>query len=82
MQNLALQVSEIHFIPIGQHQGAHTSGGKITRSRRTQTACTHDQHARLVDGLLPFNADLRQQNMPAVAQQLLVIHGIAPCLSC
>jgi hypothetical protein len=78
MQDLALQVGQVHRVAIGQHQGADPGRGQIEGRRRTQTAGADHQRSRIDDVLLAFDADLRQQDVAAVAQQLLVGHCWTP----
>jgi hypothetical protein len=73
VQDLALQVGQVDRVAIGQHQGADAGRGQVEGRRRTQAAGADHQRARIDDVLLAFDADLRQQDVAAVAQQLLVV---------
>src|SRR3989338_3246836 len=75
MNDLALQIAEIHRVVVAQGQPSDTAGGEIQRGRRTEPAQTDDEHFCIEQALLPLNADLRQQDVPAIAQQLLVVHA-------
>ena len=72
VSNLALQVAQIDLIEIGQVQFAHTGRGQIQGHRRAQPAEADDQHTALLEAQLPGDIDLRQENLPAVAQQVVV----------
>ena len=74
MNDLALQIAEIHRVMVTQGQLPDTAGGQIQRGGRTEPAEADDQHLRRKQALLPLDADLRQQDVAAVAQQLLVVH--------
>ena len=66
-------VAHVNFIP-----GKLTNAGsrQIQRNRRAQPANADDQHPAVEQPLLTANIDLLQQNLPAVTQQLLIIHAI------
>ena len=78
MQYLSLQIGDVDRVAIRQHQRADAGRGKV-QGGGTQTAGTYDQRTRLDDVFLPFDADLRQQDVATVAQQLVVCH--LSCLS-
>src|SRR5690606_35523989 len=46
--------------------------------RRTQSACTDDQRTSRQQPFLPLDTQLVEQQVPRVAQQLLIIHRGAP----
>ncbi len=71
--NLALQIAEVHGIPVGQQQPAHSSCSQIQSDRTPKPAGTDNQHAGINNTHLPFHTYFWQQNMPAVAQQQIVI---------
>jgi hypothetical protein len=76
MQDLALQVGQVDRIAIGQHQRADAGGGEVVAGGRTEAAGADHQGARIDDVFLAFDADLRQQDVAAVAQQLFVVHRL------
>ncbi len=67
MQDLALQVAEIHHVVIGDPQGADARRSQIERRRRTQPARTDQQHARRLQALLASQANFRQAQVPRIA---------------
>ena len=75
MHDLALQIGQIDAVAIADRQRADARGGKVQRRRRTQPAGADHQYMRIEQALLAFDADFRQQDVPAVAQQLFVVHG-------
>ena len=40
---------------------------------------THDQRVRFAEAVLRIDAELGEQDVPAVAQKLRVVHGVEPC---
>lgn len=72
MHDLPLQVGDIHRIEIRQVQLAHPSCRQVQRHWRTQTAQPDDQCTAAFQAQLPLDIHLRQQDLPAVAQQLVV----------
>jgi hypothetical protein len=44
MQNLAMHVAQLHFVRIGDADGAHAGGSQISGGGRTQSACADHQH--------------------------------------
>jgi hypothetical protein len=55
---------------------SHKVSCPIERGRRTQPAQPDDQHPRFKQALLSLDADLVQQDVAAVAQQLSVVHAV------
>ena len=74
MQDLALQVGEVDRIAIGQQDASDTGAGQVERRRRTQSASAHDQRGGAEQPLLGLDPDLVEQDVAAVAEQLLVVH--------
>jgi hypothetical protein len=74
MNNLALQVGEIDGIVVADRQRADAGRSQIQRGGRAQPAGADDQSARARKFFLAFDAEFRQQDVPAVAQELIVIH--------
>ena len=75
MQNLALQVSQVDCVVIDQGDLADTGGSQIERHRRAQTAGADDERMRGQQLFLTFDANIVEQDVTRVAQQLVVIHG-------
>src|SRR5215207_6422979 len=71
VQNLPLEIREIHDIAINEPDRAHAGGSEIQRGRGAQPSGADEKNLRLGDLLLSFAADLRQENMPAVPVYLL-----------
>ncbi len=81
MNDLPLQIGQVDRVEIRQMQLPDTGGGQIQRHRRTETAKADNQHATVLELQLPVDVDVLQQNLPAVAQQFLIIqHGRRPRL--
>ncbi len=82
MDDLPLQIGHVDRVEIGKMQLTHTRGGQIQRNRGAQATQAYDQRLALLETQLPFYIDLRQQNLPAVAQQLRIAqHGRCPSVT-
>ena len=73
--DLALQISFVYGVVVGDNQRADACGGKVRQGSRAQAAAADHQRGGVEQLLLPFNADFVEQNMAAVAQELSVVHG-------
>ena len=71
-QNLPLQITRTDDINIGQTDGSNTCRCEILTDRATQTARADAEHLCIEQFFLPFNADLRKNQMPFVAIDLFV----------
>ena len=71
MEDLALQVGEVDGIEIYQAQSADPGGREIHRRGRSQTTGADAKHSRRLETLLPSRSNLRQQDVAAIAKQLL-----------
>ena len=72
--NLALQVGQVHRIVVDDGDAPDTAGGQVQRCGCAQAACTQDQHVGGQDALLTFDADVIEQDVARIAQQLFVLH--------
>jgi hypothetical protein len=72
VHDLALQVGEIDVVVIAQGDVPHTAGGEVQSDRRAEPAGADHQRMRGEELLLAPLTQLREQDMAAVAQQLLV----------
>ncbi len=75
VHDLALEVGEIHVVAVADRQAADAGGSEIQRHRRAEPARADDEGVRGEQLLLPLDADLRQQDVAAVAQELVVVHA-------
>ena len=73
VEDLALQVGKVDLVGIGEGQLADAACCEVEGGRTTQAARADDERARRAQAFLAFNADLRQQDVPAVAEELLVV---------
>jgi hypothetical protein len=81
MDDLALQVSQIDAVEIRQMHLADARSGQIQRHRRTEATQADDQYTTVFEPQLPVDIHVVQQDLPAVAQQLLIAqHGSCPKL--
>ena len=73
VHDLPLQVGEVHLVVVAQGDPTDAAGREIQRHGRTQSAGADHQRMGREQLLLAVDADLRQKDVPAVAQQLLVV---------
>ena len=79
MDDLALQVGEVDGVEIRQVQFADASGGQVHRHRGAQATEADDQRTAVFQAQLAVDVDMLQQNLSAIAQQLLIgQHGRRP----
>ncbi|MNE95653.1 hypothetical protein D3C80_1937670 [compost metagenome] len=79
MDHLALQVGQVDRVEVGQVQLADPGRGQVQRHRRAEAAEADDQHATVLEPQLAVDVDLRQEDLPAVAQQFVVTqHAVHP----
>jgi hypothetical protein len=76
MQDLALQVGPVDDVVVGDDQTSDPGGGEVDRRRRAEPAGADDQGPRAEQFLLARDIDVRQHDLPAVAQQLFVVHPL------
>ena len=73
--DLALQVGGFNGVVVGDNQRADACGGKVGQGSRAQTAAADYQRGGVEQFLLSFNADFVEQDVAAVSQKLVVVHG-------
>ena len=73
VENLPLQVGEIHGVEIHDAELADARGGEIHGDGRAEPARADAQDAGGVDLLLPGQPDFRQDQMPRVAADFFVV---------
>ncbi len=78
VQDLPLEIGEIDHVAVDEPDRADARRGQVEGRGRTQSAGADDQDLGLVQLLLPLAADIRQNDVPAVALYLGVgeIHMI------
>ncbi|MNR44841.1 hypothetical protein D3C85_1636280 [compost metagenome] len=72
MQYLALQVRDVDRVEVRQVQLANASRRQVQRHGRTEAAEADDQHPTVFQAQLTVDIYLRQEDLPAVAQQFLI----------
>ena len=72
VEDLPLQVAEIHDIEVDDAERADAGGGQVHRHRRTQAAGADAQHLGRFQLALTVHADFRHDEVPAVALDLVV----------
>ena len=75
VRDLALQVGEVDRVVVDQRDAADAGRAEVQRHRRAQPAGADDQRMRGQQALLALDADLVEQDVARVAQQLVVGHG-------
>ena len=75
VSDLSLQIGKLNCVGIGQDQVANAGSGQVERYRRAQPTGAYHQYPRGQQALLPLDVDRVQHDLPAVAQQRLVVHG-------
>jgi len=75
VEDLALQVGEINLVGVGDGQAPEARSGEVQRRRAAEAARADDQDSRAPQPLLPLDADLGEQDMAAVAEELLVVRS-------
>ena len=73
VEDLALQVGEVDFVRVRDRQAPKAGGGEVQRRRAAEAARADDEDARAPQPLLPLDTDLGEQDMAAVAEELLVV---------
>jgi len=73
VEDLALQVGEVDPVRIDEGQAADAGGGEVERGGAAEAAGADDERARGAQLLLPLDTDLREEDVPAVAEKLLVV---------
>src|SRR5688572_11884290 len=78
VKDLALQVSEVDLVGVGEGEAPDAGSGEVERCRAAEAARADYQSMGGPQLLLSFDADLRQQDVPAVTEKLLVVQfGLA-----
>ena len=80
MNDLALQVADVDHVEVDESDGPDARGREIHRRRRAQPACADAEHARGLQPLLAFYADLGQHQVAAVALELARVSSAATIL--
>ena len=72
VQDLTLQVAGVDVVEIDDAERTQAGSGEIERRRGSEPARADAEHAAGLQLALPFDADLRQDQVPAVALDLVV----------
>src|SRR6185503_2188664 len=83
MEDLPLEVAEIHGVKIHHPDRSHPRRGQVECEGRTQAARTDQQDLRGLDLLLAGHADLGENEVPAVSSNFFIgeFHAVYSCLS-
>ena len=74
VRDLALQVGEVDMVGIDQREMADAGAAQVQRHRRAEAAGADDERTRTQQTLLAFDADLVEQDVARITQQLRVVH--------
>jgi hypothetical protein len=74
IEDLALQVGEVDLVAIGEAQLADACCRQVERCGAAQTAGADDEDLGGTQLLLPLDADLVEEDVPAVSEELLVVY--------
>jgi hypothetical protein len=72
VDDLPLEVAEIDNVEVDDPDPPDAGGGEVHRGRRTKAARPDTQHAPGLQAALPLDADLRHDQVPAVALDFVV----------
>src|SRR5207249_2349233 len=72
MDHLPLQVGEVHYIKVHQAELAHAGGGQVQGQGRPEPSGSDAKHLRLLQLQLALYPDFRHDQVPAVAQDLVI----------
>ena len=72
--DLALQVGEVDAVAVDDRDPADAGGAEVQRHRRAEPAGADDQRMRREQALLALDADVVEQQVARVAQQVVVVH--------
>jgi hypothetical protein len=79
VNDLPLQVAEVDDVEVDDADAADAGRGEIHRRRRAEAAGADAQHAARLQAPLPVHADLRHDQVPAVADDF-VVRELGKCL--
>ena len=71
VDDLALQVADVHDVVVDDPDRPDAGRREVLQHRRTEPAGADDAHARVPQPPLPVDADLREQQVPRPARELL-----------
>jgi hypothetical protein len=73
VEDLPLQVGEVDLVGISENQPAYAARRQIERRGAAEAAGADDQRGGSAQPLLPFDPDLGEKDVAAVAEELLVV---------
>ena len=71
--DLALQVTEVDLVGIGDGEAAEAGGREVERRGTAEAARADQERVRGTQLLLPLDPDFREEDVAAVAEKLLVV---------
>jgi hypothetical protein len=75
VEDLALQVGEVYFVRVDERELADAARGQVERRGAAQAARADDERVRIAQPLLPLDPDFGEQDVAAVAEELLVVQA-------
>jgi hypothetical protein len=76
VKDLALQVGEVDRVAVDEGQPADAGGGEVERGGAAEAARADDQRRGGAQLLLPLDTELGEEDVPAVAEKLLVVNFV------
>ena len=73
VRDLALQVGQVDRVVIDQRDAPDAGRAEVERHRRAEPAGADDQRMPVEQPLLALDADLVEQDVPRIAQQLVIV---------
>jgi len=76
VEDLALQVGEIDLVAVGDGQAADAGRGEVERRRAAESTRADDERVRGPQLLLALDPEFGKEDVPAVAEKLLVLQFV------
>ena len=74
VRNLPLQIGQLDGVVVDDRDPADAGRAEVQRHRRPEAAGADDQRMRRQQPALALDADLVEQDVPRITQQLVVVH--------
>jgi hypothetical protein len=76
VEDLALQVGEVDLVAVGEGQASDAGRGQVECRGAAEAARADEERACRAQLLLALNSELGKEDMPAVAEKLLVLQFV------
>jgi len=71
VQHLPLEIGEIHHVTVDDPDRTDTRGGEVECRRGSESTCTHEQHARLLELALATDANFGERQVAGIAKEFV-----------